>query len=668
MVITIIIIIIIVLCFMLILFSIIKKNKEMDSLAKELCTFKTSFKNIGMSGGNDVILNNIPSSFPQVSVLTNNIIQTIPRSSFVWLEKTDGLRNVIIIENNKVYSIIKDKPIFLFNMEGEKFMQRSILDTEFYQGKYYIFDAAMINGEDISDKFFIDRMDNVEDLLLNSNANMFILKEYYNVESWDKLLSFIENYTSPLTGNIIDGIVCQRIDMPYFVTPKDPACFKLKRKVMNTIDFYLRYQKDDAIFYLYLYGSYSDYIFNLKRLPRINRYMMAHTGIDVSQKLPKSMYTLFASPYEEGLHKFIPRTDWNTDGYFPENINEINELMNDIMNNPLSFDKKIVEMSLANDGWVPMRIRTDKEFSNGYYVGLMNCGTIFSPVTGKEGYFTKKFAFDENVLNPYHEINKIMRKYIIEYSINSLGKNRLNVLDLAGGRGGDELSLFHAGATNIFAVDADRDALVQYVNRTSRTPKMKWDKLLQSTRDLAGKSIFINAVYTMLGKNNDKCINDIKHRFEYPRDGFDVILMNYAIHYICYSHECIKALNKMIQELLKPGGLFIFSCFDGDMIMNDIKLNNGELKLKTFDIKLIDPQMKSDADSQWANMPLPTIDASGYRPEPLVQKKWLEDIKLKTLDHYYPLEKCDSYISGIENKELVSDYLKYIQVFVMSKS
>lgn len=667
MVITIIIIIIIVLCFTLILFSIIKKNKEMDSLTKELYTFK----NIGMSGGNDVILDNIPSSFPQVSVLTNNIIQTIPKGSFVWLEKTDGLRNVIIIENNKVYSIVKGSPNFLFNIEGDKFIRRSILDTEFYQGKYYIFDAVMINGEDISDKFFIDRMDNAEDLLLNNtNSNIFILKEYYNIESWDKLLSFIENYTSPLTGNVIDGIICQRIDMPYFATPKDPACFKLKRKVMNTIDFYLRYQKDDGIFYLYLYGSYSDYIFNLKKLPRINKYMMVHTGIDISQKLlPKSMYTLFASPYEEGLHKFIPRNDWNTEGYFPENINEINKLMNDIMNDPLSFDKKIVEMSLANDGWVPMRIRTDKEFSNGYYVGLMNCGTIFSPVTGKEGYFTKKFAFDENILNPYHEINKIMRKYIIEHSINSLEKNKLNVLDLAGGRGGDELSLFHAGATNIFAVDADRDALVQYVNRTSLIPKMKWDKLLQSTKDLAGKSIFINAVYAMLGKNNDKYINDIKHRFEYPRDGFDVILMNYAIHYICYSHECIKALNTMIQKLLKPGGLFIFSCFDGDMIMNDIKLNNGELKLKTFNIKLIDPQMKeSDMDSQWANMPLPTIDSSGYRPEPLVQKKWLADIKLKTLDHYYPLEKCESYISGIENKELVSDYLKYIQVFVMSKS
>ena len=627
---------------------------------------QTKELHLGLSGGNEV--ENIPPSFPQVSVLTNSIIQTIPKSSFVWLEKTDGMHNNIIIENNKAYSIIKGKPTYLFDISGDKFIKRSILDTEFYQGKYYIFDAAMIDGEDISMKYFIDRMDMAEELLSKTDVNMFVLKEYYEIESWEKLLSFIDNHTSPLTGNVIDGVVCQRIDKPYFVTPKDPACFKLKRKVMNTIDFYLRYQKDDGIFYLYLYGPYTEYLFNLKKIPRINKYMMAHTGIDTSERLPKSMYTLFASPYGEGLHKFIPRDNWDTNGYFTENINEINELMKNISSNPLSFDKAIIEMSLADDGWVPMRVRDDKEFSNGYYIGLMNCGTIFSPVTGKDSYFAKKFAFDEKITNPYHDINQVMRKYIIEHSINSLGKTRLNILDLAGGRGGDELSLFHAGGTNIFAADADRDALVQYVNRTSRTSRLQWTKLLPSTTDLAGKSIFINAIYTMLGKNNDDYIREIKSRFEYPQDGFDIILMNYAIHYICYSHECIKALNKMIQELLKPGGLFIFSCFDGDMIMNDIKKSgNDELQLKTFKIKLIEPQMESDPDAQWANMPLPTIDASGYRPEPLVQKKWLDDIKLETLNHYYPLTECSKYIEHIENADLVSDYLKYIQVFVMTK-
>ena len=635
----------------------------MQSRARLQQTTSTS-----VSGGGQhepAALVDIPPSFPQVSVLKNNIIQTVPKSSFVWLEKTDGVHNNIIIENNKVYSIVKGEPVYLFQIGGDQFIKRSILDTEFYKGIYYIFDAAMIDGEDISNKFFIERMNCAKSLFSNYEKSHFILKEYYPIEDWAELLKFIENYTSPITKNVIDGVVCQRIDKPYFTTSRDPGCFKLKRKVMNTTDFYIRYQKNERVFFLYLYGPYKEYLFNLKKFPRINKYMKYHTGVDVNSRLPKSMYTLFASPYEDGLHKFVPRKKWDTEGYFSENIKEINVLMRKILNNPFSFDKKIIEMSLANDGWVPMRIRNDKVSPNGYYIGLMNCDTMFSPVTGKDSYFTKKFAFDESVTNPYHEINKIMRKYIIENSVNTLGKHKLSVLDLAGGRGGDELSLFHAGATNIFAADADRDALVQYVNRTPKAHGMKWDKLLPSTIDLAGKSILINAVYTMLGKDNSSYIKEIKSRFEYPRDGFDIILMNYAIHYICYSHDCIKALNDMVQELLKPGGLFIFSCFDGDAIMNGMK--NGELQLKTFNVKLIEPQMESDADAQWALMPLPTIDASGYRPEPLVQRKWLDDIKLQMVNHYYPLNECDMYVRGIENADLVLDYLKYIQVFVMKK-
>lgn len=682
---TLIVTLVVLICTALILFLLIKRNMELKELqlAQDDLLSLMKFTSLSLEGGDNFVVNsvdnstvtptsvpvNIPTSFPQVSVLTNAVIQTVPKESFVWLEKTDGLHNNIIIENNKVYSIIKSVPTFLFDIAGDKFIKRTILDTELYDGKYYVFDAAMIDGVDVSNSFFIERMKAAKELLTptTSPSFPFIMKEYYNVDNWESLLSFINTYRSPITNNVIDGVVCQRIDMPYFTTSKDPSTFKLKRKVMNTIDFYLRYQKDSDsdMFFLYLYGSYADFIFNVKRLPRVNKYMMQHTGVDTSKPLPKSMYTLFASPYKEGLHKFIPRSTWNTNGYFNENIEEINSLMEQVLSNPLAFDRKIVEMSLADDGWVPMRVRDDKQFSNGYAIGLANCGTIFSPVTGKESYFTKKFAFGEEVTNPYHEINKVMRRFIIEKSINSLNRNRMSVLDLAGGRGGDELSLFHAGATNIFAADADRDALVQYVSRTSRTPKMKWEKLLPTTKDMAGKSLLINAIYTMLGKDNEEYIREIKGRFEYPRNGFDVILMNYAIHYICYSHDCVKALSKMVNELLRPGGLFIFSCFDGDAIMKDMK--DGKLKLKTFEIEMIDPQMESDVDAKWAKMALPTIDASGYRPEPLVQKEWLKDLQLEEVEHYYPLKECEEYVAGIEGKDNVDDYLKYIQVYVMMK-
>ena len=606
----------------------------------------------------------IPKYFPQVGVLTNRVLQLAPLSSFVWLEKTDGLHNNLIIYENTLYSIIKKEPVLVQKLNINSSGQ-TVLDTELYEGKYYIFDASMIEGEDISSLTFPERMDKASKFVNKYKLDLFVIKPFSKIKSMSEIIEFINTKEiSPYSGNKIDGVVLQRIDLPYFY--KTWTCYKLKRKVMNTVDFKLFYEDTERVFYLYLYGTYLDVIKNRKKLPKINKYSKRHTGIDLkSDKLPDKLYVLFCSSYQEGLHKFKPRSRWNTEGYFKSNIDEINELMREIMNTPESFNGSIIEMSLANDGWVPMRKRDDKPFSNSYAVGLSDISVIFNPVreSNESTYFTKNFAFDETIRNPYHDINAVIRKYIIERSINPLNE-KLNVLDLAGGRGADELNLYHSGAVNIFAADADREALVQYVERTPIIPTLNHEYLLKESKRINDmpKNIFINAIYAYLNEDNTKIIEDIKSRFEFPKEGFDVILMNYAIHYLCYKKQCVLALKELIKSLLKPGGLFIFSCFDGDSILEDMK-SKGTLKLNSFEIKLIEPQMESDEDAVWARMALPTIDASGYRAEPLVKAEYLDLLGMNTIEHYYPLEEFD--VSGIENHDKVEDYLNYINVYVM---
>ena len=605
----------------------------------------------------------IPNNFPQVGVLTNKILQTVPLENFVWLEKTDGLHCNLIIFNNTLYVVHKNDLDKVKDL-NIKSTGQTVLDTELYEGKYYVFDASMIENEDISTLGFIDRMKKAEEFIGKHKISEMEIKKFEPVKNIKSLVEFInQNEISPITGNNIDGVVLQRIDLPYF--NKYPTCYKLKRKVMNTIDFKLFYEKSEEVFYLYLYGSYYDVIKNRKKLPRINKYSKKHTGVDLnSGKLPNKLYVLFCSPYQEGLHKFKPRKTWDTNGYFDSNKIEINKLMNEILENPESFNDSIIEMSLAEDGWVPMRKRNDKPFSNSYTVGLSNSSVIFNPVGESSGsYFSKKLAFGENITTPYHDINKVIRKYIIERSINTLNR-KITVLDLAGGRGADELNLYHSGAYSIFAADADRDALVQYVERTTNTVNQNHDFLLKESKNIneMPKSILINAIYAYLNEDNSSIIHDIKSRFEFPKDGFDVILMNYAIHYLCYKKQCILALKELIKSLLKPNGLFIFSCFDGDSLLDSMD-GKDELKLNTFSIELIEPEMESDEDAIWAKMPLPTIDESGYRSEPLVQSTYLDLLDMKTIDHYYPMEELN--VSNIENHQLVDDYLNYINVYVM---
>ena len=76
----------------------------------------------------------------------------------------------------------------------------------------------------------------------------------------------------------------------------------------------------------------------------------------------------------------------------------------------------------------------------------------------------------------------------------------------------------------------------------------------------------------MLGEDNEKLIKQVEDLNEFKINGkYDIILMNYAIHYLCYSHKCIKELSRLVKELLKEDGLFIVSCFDGDNILKNMK-------------------------------------------------------------------------------------------------
>ena len=622
----------------------------------------------------------IPKRFPQVGVLTNDIIHKIPIEQFVWLEKTDGEHVNVIIFNKRAYTLDKEhQPVQLPIAIKTNSEKQTILDTELYKGKYYIFDASMIDDQDISELSYITRM-NRADKYLKSNPDLsktFVLKTYTQCDK-NELIKLIDNVKttckSPTTKNKIDGYILQHKSLPYY--SRETIVYKLKRRNLNTIDFKLHYVPEEFAFYLYLYGEYSDCFFNRKRLPRENPYYKQHEGIDANQKLPHNLYVLFSSSFFEDLHFFTPDLEYDKTDYFPDEIKQINTLTEQIDKAPEKFENAIVEFSLTNSNqWVPLRIRTDKQNANGYFVGLSNCATMFNPITREtinddSLYFTKskQLAFDNSVITPYHDINKVIRQFIVENTINKTMtahlRGRLNVLDLAGGRGGDLMNLYNSGGTNIFAVDSDKTALVQYVERTPQTAHKTYTPLLKTyvKPDNLSKMININAIYGVLSENNGQIVEEIKNRYEYPKLGFDVVLMNYAYHYLCDNNDKMKSLNelhKTVISLLRKGGLFIFTYFDGERI-----IKHDSLTLGPFTIKV-------DKKNKKALMPLPTIDASGYREEPLVLKEHLEVFvkskSFKVVDHFQPLKLVSSYVSSIKDPKNVSAFIDLINVIVLER-
>lgn len=742
-----IIIIFIVILSILLIYNIIANNKNKNK------TFNISYKsnnNITLFGGNNdstVTDNNfvLPKRFPQVGVLTNKVFNTYTLDDFVWLEKTDGEHINLLIMNKQLYyvnygnkelfiskySSINDKQQYsniidsLHNIIKQLPNTITLLDCELYNDKLYVFDACIVDNVYIDKLNYMCRISKAKEYINEHKLNnVFIVKNYYVIDKdkFDELLNYIyNNDVSKYTNNYVDGAIFQLINKPYF--DKLPISYKIKKRCLNTIDFLLKYDKHNDIFLLYLSGDIYDNNYNTQCL--VHEHNNISTNIsdnnkhnNISTSYNKYYQTLFASPLYDDVHYYKVSNEWNKKGYSPRLIQEINNIIGNIRNNKEQYNNTIVEMSLTEDNkWVPMRIRKDKRYPNGYKVGLSNCGIMFSPISTDVSYFNKDMStspFTEQTRSDYHDINKIVRKHIIktifDTNINDNNKhdnistnistssqydkyndiNKYNnisnssqydnisdvgynmLLDLCGGRGGDINNIIEASNNtidNFFVVDADKPAIVQY------TERMDPHKYINDN-----KTRYVKGYYHVLNDDEQETtafINKIKSSSNYVnKEGFSIILMNYAIHYISNKRSCLLQLKRIVKELLKHNGIFAFTYFDGDKILKSLTKYNKLISfdektvIKTFkDIKIVNKQSDSDNDSISCLMALPTIDAKGYREEPLVFQNFLnvlEDKDLKFKTFIYPVQEL------IKNNELehndITNYLEYVKLCIMIKS
>ena len=727
---------------------------------------------------------NIPSGFVQVTTLSNDVIQSTPVSKFVWLEKTDGTRTVLLIERGCVFNITNLNNIIIVKsgIKSSKCVGRTVLDTEAYDGKYIVFDAIMIDDGNVATEYYVERMSKMQQFIkdVGEELDMLVSADYFALHSWDTLMQFIKNFKSPKTSRIIDGVICQRIDMPYFKLTGPAPVYKLKMPSMNTVDFYLRWVSEEGCYYIYLFTN--DFLFrtSCRKLPKINKYMPEHTGNDPYRTLPDGSYVLFASPFYANVSKFYPRSHWNTKEYFAPCIEHANELMKDMMSNPMKYDKSIVELSFAADGWVPFRVRSDKQHSNSYYVGFSNMAVLFDPINpNQEAYFADEGSLttNESTINIYHECSHVIRQYMFESlfakykakilednqkeynerksktmgyangqvefddndsvqskhttlaggSISNIYEsptfdhciyespkefdtladlnasdfadmkrsglkiteynpspsnvkqdnyhqqpkilfhkvaNSISLLDIAGGRGSDFFTYCNLGVTNLFATDADRSALVKYARkRVSVVHNVHWRPVISTTTPDPHDDVYLNLLHYFLSENNEPMVREIKSRMEYPRNGFDVIVMNYAFHYICCSKLAVEELAKTVATLInKEHGVFIMTYVDGDKVMT--MMNGNIAKCPPFTIELVDRTSTNDfkngdEDMQLVKMPLPTIDASGYRIEPLVTRKYIDIMTkhLKIVNEYNLVDAAKEYLNKIESHSVATNYL-----------
>lgn len=604
------------------------------------------------------------------SVLSNSVLQIIPLDKFNYSEKIDGVHTYLLIFDGKIYDVTNNKKNFSniyqinkFNFKEMKFSGDCIIETEYYENKYYIFDVYYLNGVDYSEKFLHERLNSINEYL-DELGPSFKIKKFYEITDINELLEYIKKDKSP-EGNNIDGIILQRIDKPYFQQGYDFNSYKLKPLHLNTVDFLLKYNRALNYFELYLQGYYEKYYKqNMKKLPKDKDiYSLNNFEKPISKRYyyhyqNKKILIYFDSPFYPNLGKLILTENWNKQGYSPDQIEQINDLVKKMQRKPYGYNNAIVELSLTNDKkWVPFRERRDKIFPNSYRVGLSNVSVIFDPIKPSESiYFQKDLTMSEEKLGIIHKINQTYRKYIIETYIK--GKNS-SIIDLCGGRGADEFNLYSNGVSNFFVIDNDTTALKRYFDRTFNINNKIYESLTTNNNQKSNW-ININFLKHKLDKNYDEILQDLNSRYEFYKREVDIVLMNYAIHYLCDDVDKIKQLGQFVKKVLSKNGIFLITYYDGDEIMKAMKDNNASLG--PFDIKII----KQEKDVTVAKMPMPTIKGGKdiYAEEPLVKKqtiKFLEEYLYKN-EEFFVYDRCKEFIDEIEGYNEFIDYYKLIKV------
>ena len=609
----------------------------------------------------EIYIELLSREWPSTSVLSNSILLSSPLENFNYTDKIDGLHTFLLIFDYKVYKVSKTPNLLFENIEikNMNFEGDCILETEFYNNIYFIFDVYYLNGINYSNKFLFERIDKIKQYINELGPN-FKIKNFYNIPSLNFLLEYIKNDKSP-EGNEIDGVILQRIDKPYFQENRNKFNnYKLKPLHLNTIDFLLKYNYRYNNFNLYLKGNINrDYDNNFKKLPK-DRAPLRYKG---------KTLIYFDSPFYPNLGIMEINKNWNKNNYSEKSIKLIDNLLDQISKNPMNYNNKIIELSLTDDKkWVPLRIREDKILPNSYRVGLNNISIIFDPIKPLETiYFQKNLSISDEDNNVIHTINQTFRKFIIEQYINDFGRHS-SVIDLCGGRGADEFNLYSNGVSNFFVIDNDTTALKRYFDRTYGIENQEYIPLTHKYKNnLYGNNyITLNFLNYKLDKDYQQIKNDLLSRYEF-KNKVDIVLMNFAIHYLCDEKEKLEKLCEFVESVLFKDGIFIITYYDGDEIMKNKKDNFS--KIGPFNIEIIKEEKEKNITI--AKMPLPTFKSGDdiYKEEPLVHKNMIKILEnyFDLYEEYYIYDKCKRYIDKIYNAQNFIEYYKLIKVAIYSK-
>jgi len=240
------------------------------------------------------------------------------------------------------------------------------------------------------------------------------------------------------------------------------------------------------------------------------------------------------------------------------------------------------------DSWKLDKLRPDKAilvkkglaFGNNFRVAEEIFDNYLNPLTMDMMIDVSAHASNDYFQTEKSQTYKALTKYnnFVKAQLIKQLEGKQWVVDLAAGRGSDLFTYNGYGVQNILCMDIDQAALEELGNRS-------WN-FADTHPYVFNKPPSVNArVYAL---QNDlftpaaQTLETIESRgIPVPIGQVDGVVINLALHYIMTNEKALANVVTLVNKLLKPGGVFIFTTFDGRRVF---KLLEDVATGKSWDI------------------------------------------------------------------------------------
>lgn len=555
-----------------------------------------------------------------VSLSMNTYYNDIyPPIGYYATDKADGKRAVISMHDNVLYIILSD------GMISRKIVSENIdiviADAEFVGNEssftLYVFDC-MAFGKSVAKSGFEERVKLIDDCV---NVIGRVLEDTNNIASVGKCLAkkyvllgdvkeleagFRKVYSSDDAGAMtdlptvsenakyaVDGIIITEPGSEYSATRN----YKWKPYENNTIDFLAI--KCPAK----LLGTRP---YEVRKAEGMELYLLF---VGINHNVRDKLGMGFISHYRS----MFPET--GTGNYYPIQFSP--------SANPLAYlywhkgeedlNRQIIELGrtrpAANDAavnsteWIFHRVRSDRKLENNYFgndfrIAELTYLNFVDPFEFESLWSIPASYFIKTASDMYTAPNKFKR-FVISLQLKNLLSGARWVIDAAAGRGADLHRLQEIGVENALFIDADKAAITELIRRKfaflsakkrhmrswvgSGDGNMKvitrhgaggieYDKLImKDTKNLT--------VHTMIAdlRTASSVLVEKTMPFGMNAGSVDGVMCNFALHYLCGNADDLQNFLTFVHEMLKTGGVFIFTVMDGSRVFDELRtLSRGQ--------------------------------------------------------------------------------------------